>query len=174
MASPDWNFHVLSRGDDGLFTHHIHSALPHDHKDLIRTGEIGALYGGVLLFLVALLCVALAWLTTWLDVVMVSLIGTAISGLVGIRVGLSRDNVRLETFHADIDAGKFLILVDVRKKDKPKIRELLNMEFSGVAYHGNESTFVRPFKACERVIPRRFSDGALDSAGFRMPYRSPN
>jgi hypothetical protein len=41
----DWNFHVLAKDPSGLYSHHIHSALPHHDKDIIRIGEIGGLYG---------------------------------------------------------------------------------------------------------------------------------
>jgi hypothetical protein len=166
----DWNFHVLARDEGGLYTHHIHSALPHHHKDLIRSGEIGALYGAGAVFVCALIAALVtqwAWLSTWIDLLMVTLIGGAVGGLVGIRVGLSRDNLRLASFHSQIEVGKFLIMVDVHKRDKPIIRELMNMEFPQVEYHGNESTFVRPFKADERVIPKAVPhpiDGAVHAS----------
>jgi hypothetical protein len=156
----DWNIHVLAKDAGGLYTHHIHSALPHHHKDLIRTGEIGALYGAAVLFALAMLglfFVGLSWISTWVDVVMLCVIGAAIGGLVGIRVGLNKDSQRLAGFYPEIEIGKYLIMVDVRKEDKPLIRELMNMEFPKVSYHGNESTFVRPFKSGERVLPRKIA-----------------
>ena len=153
----DWNFHVLAKDPQGLYTHQIHSALPHHHKDLIRTGEIGALYGAAVSGLLAVLIWqygSWAWLATWIDVLMLTCIGLLVGGLAGIRVGFQRDSTRLQSFDADIEAGRFLIMVDVQIEDKPVIRELMNMEFPQVAYRGNESTFVRPFKSPDLVLPR--------------------
>lgn len=166
----DWNFHVLARDSSGLYSHHIHSALPHHHKDLIRTGEIGAVYGAAAGFALAtcgLLLGNWAWLSGWFDVALFTLCGALLGALNGIRLGMKRDSHRLESFHRDIEVGKYLIMVDVRKEDKAKIRELMNMEFSQVAYRGNESTFVRPFKSNERVYPRSVLDpqpGLSDSS----------
>ncbi len=153
----DWNFHVLAKDATGLYTHHIHSALAHHQKDIIRTGEIGAIYGGLGGLAVAAGVFALglfAWLSSWVDVLIWGLVGALFGGMMGIRRGSKRDHFRLEAFHDDIERGAYLIMVDVRKEDKARIRELMNMEFADVAYRGNESTFVRPFKTSTRVYPQ--------------------
>lgn len=153
----DWNFHVLAKNPSGLYTHHIQSALPHHHKDFIRTGEIHAVYGAILACMASTLVLILdLWseLASWFDVGLFVVIGALLGGLNGIRVGMKRNNHRLASFEEDIEVGHFLIMVDVRKQDKAKIRELMNMEFGGVAYRGNDSTFVRPFKSNDRVYPR--------------------
>lgn len=151
----DWNFHVLARDPDGLYSHHIHSALPHHHKDLIRSGELGVLCGGLVGLITAalfFLLIAPSWLAGWFDVGLFTVLGALLGGLVGVRLGLKRDNHRLASFHDDIERGSYLIMVDVRKEDKAQIRELMNMEFSSVAYRGNDSTLVRPFKS-DRIYP---------------------
>ena len=153
----DWNFHVLAREQTGLYSHHIHSALAHHHKDIIRVGEIGALYGALAGFAVAA-CVKLFaswyWLSEWIDVALIVLLCLLIGGLNGVRLGMHRDNHRLRSFLDDIDAGRHLIMVDVRKQDRARIREMMNMEFPQVIYRGNESTFIRPFRTEERVFPQ--------------------
>ena len=152
----DWNFHVLAKNPSGLYTHHIQSALPHHHKDFIRTGETHAVYGAVIAFIASSLGLVLnVWsqLTSWFDVGLFVIIGTLIGAIDGIRVGMTRSNHRLASFEADIEVGQFLIMVDVRKQDKAKIRELMNMEHGNVAYRGNDSTFVRPFKSNDRIFP---------------------
>ena len=153
----DWNFHVLAKDPSGLYSHHIHSALSHHHKDVIRTGEIGGLYE----FFVSLLGSLLAlfggdfyWMSSWFDVLTMVVIRYLLRGLLGVRRGMRSENHRLTTFRDDIEAGKYSIMVDVQKEDKPKIRELMNMEFRQVKYGGNESTFVRPFKESERINPQ--------------------
>ena len=79
-------------------------------------------------------------------------------GVWGLRLGLKREHHRLSSFNDDIDAGQYLIRVDVRKEDKAKIRELMNMEFADANYRGNDSTFVRPFKSSDRVFPNAVHD----------------
>lgn len=153
----DWNFHVLAKDASGLYTHQIHSALAHHQKDIIRTGELGAIYGGVLFAgVAALLLIAglFDWLSSWIDVVLWGVLGVLLGGLAGVRRGAKKDHFRLAAFHDDIERGCYLIMVDVRKEDKARIRELMNMEFARVAYHGNESTIIRPFKTDERVLPQ--------------------
>jgi len=153
----DWNIHVLARNTDGFYNHHIRSALLHHRKDFIRTGEIGALYGAVTLLVMALALVTLGsidWLRGWQDVLMLTLLGSLIGCLNGIRLGKNRDNHRLESFQHDINHGRLLIMVDAHSSDKAKIRELMNMEFSHVEYRGNDSTFIRPFKSNDRIYPR--------------------
>jgi len=152
----DWNFHVLAKDPSGLYSHHIQSALPHHHKDLIRTGEIGALYGGLVSAILAWgLLAAGIWSSTsgLADVGALTLAGILVGGVWGLRLGLKREHHRLSSFNHDIDAGQYLIMVDVRKEDKAKIRELMNMEFANADYRGNDSTFVRPFKTADRVYP---------------------
>jgi hypothetical protein len=155
----DWNFHVLAKDPSGLYSHHIHSALPHHDKDVIRIGEIGGLYGffaSLLGSLLVLFAGDFSWMSGWFDVLTMVVIGVLLGGLLGVRKGMRSENHRLATFHDDIEAGKHLIMVDVRKEDKPNIRELMNMEFRQVKYGGNESTFVRPFKESERINPQPF------------------
>jgi len=153
----DWNFHVLARENSGLYTHHIHSALAHHYKDIIRIGEVGALYGGASAFVLSscgLYFSSWFWLNDWVDVLLISFVGLLVGALGGVRLGLNRENHRLKSFHDDIEAGYNLIMVDVRKEDRPRIRELMNMEFANVSYRGNDSTFVRPFKSGERIFPQ--------------------
>ncbi|NKB99440.1 MAG: hypothetical protein GKR90_13225 [Pseudomonadales bacterium] len=156
----DWNFHVLAKDPSGLYSHHIHSALPHHHKDIIRTGEVGALYGLTLSFgatSLVLVSGAMTWISSWFDIISVTTIGALLGALVGIKRGLSRQNHRLATFQEEIEAGRYLIMVDVRREDKAQIRELMNMEFRAVTYGGNESTIVRPFKRSKHIRPEPIS-----------------
>jgi len=157
----DWNFHVLAKDPSGLYSHHIQSALPHHHKDLIRTGEVGALYGGVGTALVASALLASGiWSSTSSPaaITALALAGIVVGGVWGLRLGLKREHHRLGSFNHDIDSGQYLIMVDVRKEDKAKLRELMNMEFTNAQYRGNDSTFVRPFKTSDRVYPNATHD----------------
>lgn len=113
----DWNFHVLAKDSSGLYSHHIHSALPHHHKDIIRTGEVGALYSLVLSFglaSLALISGAMTWISSWFDVISITTIGALLGTLIGIKHGLSRQNHRLASFQEEIEVGRYLIMVDVR------------------------------------------------------------
>ncbi len=155
----DWNFHVLAKDPSGLYTHHIQSALAHHQKDIIRTGEVGAIYGALTALPVAALLMAsqwLSWLSSWVDVGLWVLVGALFGGLTGISRGAKKEHFRLAAFHDEIEQGRYLIMVDVRKEDKPRIRELMNMEFAAVDYRGNESTFVRPFKTGGRIYPQGY------------------
>ena len=43
----DWNFHIISTNEDGLYSHHLHSANAFQRTDVIRFVERGLLSGGL-------------------------------------------------------------------------------------------------------------------------------
>ena len=72
----------------------------------------------------------------------------------GGMVGLSRENYKLEPFHEEIEAGRYLIMVDVRQESKARVREIMNMGFPRVRFCGKDSTMINPFKSPKHVYPQ--------------------
>jgi hypothetical protein len=144
-----WHFHVLAKDEAGLYTHHIHSATPFQQLDLIHTGQRWGLGGaaiGLAIGLLGYVLQPLAWAVNPLVVVLVTLIGALFGAWLGGMVGLTRENYKISPFHDDIEAGRYLIMVDVRKEFRPRVRELMNMEFPSVQRCGSSSTFINPFE----------------------------
>ena len=153
----DWNFHVLARDASGLYRHNLHSALPLHRHDTVRFGERGALIGGVIGFGLGMLFFwmqVLPWPFDRFWVVMAVLFGAVLGALQGGFAGSRRENYKIEDFHDDIDAGRMLIMVDVRPTNKAKVREIMNLQFPQAMYRGNDSTLISPFKPARRIWPR--------------------
>lgn len=141
-----WHLHVLAKDEAGLYTHKIHSANPIHQLDIIHTGARFAAVG--------LLC-GLALATVLYLLNSVGVVGLTINGLAfailgglgllfgaweGGLVGLTRENYKIERFHDDINAGKYLIMVDVSNEQRPLVKELMNFEFPQIPYRGGSST----------------------------------
>lgn len=143
----DWNFHVLGKDKANVIRHHLHSATPLQELDIIRSGERGVLGG----FLVGILATcAIAFLTPIGEsmtfgiqaatVLLFSFFGAWLGGLVGV----STENYKIRRFHNDIEAGYFLLMVDVTHDQKRFVREVID-EFDQIKEAGEDSTFSSPF-----------------------------
>ena len=144
----DWNFHVVAKDARGLYRHHIHSATPFQRRDVIHTGERWGLVGlsvGLLAGAADFTIGIPGWTREgW----MVLLWGgtAALAGCwLGGMVGLARENYRLAPFRDEIETGRLLIMVDVRKGSRHRVRQIMNMGFPRVRYCGKESTVTNPF-----------------------------
>ncbi len=150
----DWNFHVLAKDEDGLYRHHIHSATPIHQLDIIHTGERWALVGAAVGLVTGLVLYTMSpapWLATPTLVVLTTLVGGLFGAWQGGMVGLSRENYKVAPFHQDIEAGRFLVMVDVSADNKPLVRQIMNMEFPQVTFGGKDSTLINPFARPERI-----------------------
>lgn len=144
----DWHFHVLSKDEAGLDRRHIQGAnLFHKH-DIIRYGERGALLG----FCLALLATGCAvraeifgagaggfvYVATF---GLITLFGAWLGGL----MGLASENQTIAQFHAEIDSGKYLILIDIRRDQEEAIRNLMARHPEARLVQVG-STFIHPFQ----------------------------
>ena len=144
----DWNFHVLAKDEAGLYTHHVHSATPYQQLDVIHTGERWGLVGACIGFAIGLACYllqALPWETNAQTVAIMTLIGGFFGAWQGGMVGLSRESYKIAPFHDDIEAGRYLIMVDVKPEHRSQVRELMNMKFPAVQRCGSTNTLINPF-----------------------------
>lgn len=143
----DWNFHVLSKDDAGLYRHHLHAATPLHQRDLIRTGERGALLGFAVGMAAAVFSASLIEMSSMhtmmvfsIAVILPTLFGAWLGGL----VGLSTENHKITRFHNDIEAGRALLMIDVKRTHENRIRDL--MESFPVSVGGEDTTVIVPFR----------------------------
>lgn len=143
----DWNFHVLSKDEAGLYSHHLHAASPLHQRDLIRTGERGALLGLLAGMTAAIFSAVLLELSSVhsmmvlaIAIVLPTLFGAWLGGL----VGLSTENHKIARFHDDIEYGRALLMIDVKPVHEVRIREL--MQLFAVREGGEDTTIVVPFR----------------------------
>ncbi|WP_077529003.1 hypothetical protein [Vreelandella utahensis] len=142
----DWRFHILSRDEAGLFTRKLHSASLFDRTDLPRYTERGAIAGG--LFALAFITTAqwtqafamptAAWIALFLFMVAA---GAFLAGFGGIGA----ENYRIRRFHDAIENGEHLVMVDVRKKDEQRMKELMAQRHPEARLQRETSSFNNPF-----------------------------
>jgi hypothetical protein len=151
----DFFVHVISRDESGLKKQHIHSSNYLETLDLIRDGLIGAAVG----FLVGLVGV---WLLQYFQpfgenvhvpgfvyyfiVAVATLFGAWEGGLVGVAT----ENKKLERFHDDLDAGKYLILIYALNEKEGAVRRMMGERHPEAEFVAVDSHFVNPFSTVKR------------------------
>ncbi len=148
----DWNFHIVSKDRDSLIDRHLNVANHFLHeRDVIRMAERGGLIG---IFAVAMISTGLFVLSAnALDVsllIAIMLVVSALAGafgvVVGIVYGFNVENEKISRFHDDIDAGKYLIMVDVKKQYAEQIKSLMSEHHKDAIDAGEGETIIRPFQ----------------------------
>src|SRR5262245_17923083 len=122
----DWNFHVLSKDEAGLYIHRVHSATPFQQLDLVHNAARWGIVGGATGLAVGLLCLLFQpwpWETNAVTIVIVTLLVAFYGAWQGGMVGLSRENYKISPFHDDIEAGRYLIMIDVRRGHRDRVPE---------------------------------------------------
>ncbi|MGB1191645.1 MAG: hypothetical protein ACPG3T_01850 [Pseudomonadales bacterium] len=143
----DWNFHVLSKDDAGIKKHHLHAATPIHELDILRSGERGLIYG---IILAVIMVVLVGQFTSWFDmfgylgVFGIAIMTIGFSTWIGGFVGVQSENYKIRRFHDVIERGGYLLMIDVKPKQKASI-EILLMNQHGVNKAGEDTTLVTPF-----------------------------
>lgn len=156
----DFYLHVISKDECGLKKQQIHSSNYLETLDLIRDGLIGAVLG-----------LAAGMIGVWLlmyfkplgpdfeipTLVYALLVGAAtlFGAWEGGLTGIATENNKLKRFHDDIAAGKYLILVYVRKHQEAAVRKLMAERHTDCELVGVDSHFINPFTSVERVTAPR-------------------
>lgn len=153
----DWNFHVVGKDEAGMIGHHIHSATLYQQLDIVHSGEryaLGYALGGLLL---SSLLVAVGLTPVSPPSVFVAAT-TLLSGMFGAwtggLIGLSRENYQLAPFHEDIEAGRFVVMIDVKDAQRAQVRELINVSVPNAESRGRGTTFINPFVKPKRIFER--------------------
>jgi hypothetical protein len=141
-----WNFHVLSKDEAGLYRHHLHSATPLHTRDVWRFGERGAMIGVVLGFICSLIIIGgMGYfknnflLAAFLITALITLHGAWSGGLAGI----ANENYKIKRFHADIEQGRLLLMIDVSGAKHDRIKQAL--AHIPLQERGEDSVIALPF-----------------------------
>lgn len=155
LGITDWNLHVLSKDDDGLFRHHIHGANTLQRLDVIHSGEQGALIGiaiglcaGTALMLGKPFGLELGLIAIAAIVIVFTLFGTWVGGM----VGLTHESYKIKRFHNDLEAGRYLIMVDFRKKQEQQVKDLMDKHHQEALFVGQDTSWINPFKMAREKI----------------------
>lgn len=142
----DWRFHIVSKDEAGLYRHRLHTASVLDRTDLPRFVERGVIIGalaGVLVVGTLSLVVGLNFpMGAWIALFAFSVVaGGWLAGFGGIQ----SENYRIRRFHDDIEAGKYLVMVDVSKADEQDMKRLMGSRHPEAVLCGEDSSFNNPF-----------------------------
>ncbi|AHI30040.1 hypothetical protein [Marinobacter similis] len=89
----------------------------------------------------------LAWPTS--AFVAMGVFAVLAGGWLGGFGGIGSENYRIRRFHKDIEAGKYLIMVDVPKADVERVEMLMERLHPEVALRGEGSSVNNPFAAAD-------------------------
>jgi hypothetical protein len=151
----DFYLHVICRDHAGLKRHQIHSSNYFETLDIVRDGFIGAALG----FMFGLAGIALLSFTKPFGehvvpmFVYAILVGAAtlFGAWEGGLVGIDSENKKLLKFRDDLLAGKFLILVYVRKHREQVVLKMMREQHPDAELVAVDSHFVNPFSHVSRV-----------------------
>lgn len=150
----DWYIHVISKDESGLNQKHIHSSNYLETLDLFR----GSTVGGVIGFVISLIVVALAVqfepfgfpLSNTIYFIMIAFL-TLFGIWEGGLYGIDSENKKIQPFHDEIEAGKFLVLVYAAKEEEKKIREMMKEKHPESRLVAVDRHFVNPFSKVKVV-----------------------
>lgn len=151
----DFWLHVICRDECGLKQQHIHSSNYFETLDIIRDGFIGAALG----FLIGLAGVGLLmYLKPFGTYVVPALVYAILVGAAtlfgaweGGLVGIDSEHKKLAKFHDDLVAGKYLILVYVRKHRESLVRKMMQEKHPDAELVAIDSHFVNPFSNVKKL-----------------------
>lgn len=152
----DFYLHVISRDECGLEKQQIHSANYLETLDIVHDGFIGAALGLLAGLIGILLLTYFKPFGPSMEIptlVYAVLLGAAtlFGAWVGGLTGIGTENRKLRRFHDDIDAGKYLILVYVRKHQEAAVRQMMEERHPDAELVAIDSHFINPFTGVERV-----------------------
>jgi len=148
----DFFVHVIAKDESGLKKRQIHSANYLETLDVIREGFVGAAIG---LFAGVVGCILLDNFgpfqnIPWFVYVALCTVATLFGAWEGGLIGVEKENRKLERFHDDIEAGKYVILIYARKDQESVVRHMMSRRHPEAEFAGVDSHFVNPFTAVRR------------------------
>lgn len=146
----DYNLHVVSKDESGLQQHRIHSSNWLETRDIVRDGFIGAGWG----FIAGLIGVGLLMyfdpfgpavrVPNYVYVILAG-VATLFGAWVGGLTGIDSENKKIGKFHNELEAGKYLILVYVRKNQENTVRKMMQDEHPDAQLVAIDTHFINPF-----------------------------
>src|SRR4029434_9431876 len=148
----DFFVHVIAKDESGLIKRQIHSGNYLETLDVIREGSLGAMIGFVAGLIGAALLNYLGPFEHVPGVVHIALValGTLFGAWAGGLVGIEKEHKKLASFHDDLEAGKYLILIYARKEQEAAVGEMMRTRHPEAELTGVDTHFINPFSAVQR------------------------
>ncbi len=148
----DFFLHVVAKDESGLTQQHIHSSNYLETLDIVRHGFIGAglgFVGGVLGAALLMIFEPFGSGVPLLVYVAVVLVATMFGAWEGGLTGIGTENRKLRRFHAEIEAGKYLILIYARKEQEETVKAMMRSRHSEAGLVAVDRHFINPFSSVE-------------------------
>lgn len=151
----DWFLHIVSRDEAGLKKDRLHSSNYLEKLDLMRSGLIGANIGFIVGVIGAALIMFLKPFGADVEVpgyvyVIILIVATMFGAWEGGLWGIDSENKKLEPFHDDIQAGKYLILIYAHKGEGEPIKEMMRKKHPESEHVATDRHFFNPFAVVRR------------------------
>lgn len=141
----DAHFHILSRDQSGLYRRQLHSANLFHQNNVLQGCErgllIGAGTGALLIFGSYFASYQPAVWTTLGIILFCGLAGTWLGGFIGIQ----QENYKIRQFHHALEAGRYLVMIDVQPDQAKRIRKIMEGFHREAHWCGDDTTLVMPY-----------------------------
>lgn len=144
----DWFLHVVSKDEYGLSKEKLHSSNYIETLDVIRNGLIGAALGFSAGILAALATAAIEPFGPdmhWFGYVGIVFVLSCFGAWVGGLVGIASENKKLANFSAEIESGKYLVLIYAKRHQEAKVQEMMSTKHSEATLAAVDPSFLNPF-----------------------------
>lgn len=150
----DWFLHIHSKDESGIVKEHLHSSNYLETLDIIRDGLIGAGAGFVASLALAALTAAVQPFGPDMPILgylAIIFVVTCFGAWVGGLTGIASENKKIATFHDEIQAGKYLILIYAKRDQEDKIKEMMGRKHPEAVLAAVDPHFLNPFADLHRV-----------------------
>jgi hypothetical protein len=148
----DWYIHVVSKNEAGLKKERIHSSNYIETMDFIRAGFIGACMG----FMIGMICAVILMvikpfgnLSSFAYIAFVAFT-TLFGAWEGGLLGVATENKKLDRFHDDIEAGKYLFLIYVRDNMISTVKSMMLKKHPQAGHVATDEHYISPFSDLKR------------------------
>lgn len=119
--------HVLSQSTVDVENHHLHMVDSLHQRDVIHSGEIGAVFGAIgALFIIAVTSL-MGWAESaagWMPFAFLAIIIFGFCTWEGGFIGIQKVNVNHAPFEKALKEGKHILLVDSNKQQKQAVKKV--------------------------------------------------
>jgi hypothetical protein len=146
----DWFLHIVSKNESELSKEKLHSSNYIETLDVIRDGLIGAAIGftaGIVAALLAMVVEPFGPEMHWFGYVGIVFLLSCFGAWVGGLVGIASENKKLSNFRADIDAGKYLVLIYAKKHQEEVIKQMMSAKHPEADLAAVDASFLNPFSS---------------------------
>ncbi len=165
LGISDWFVHVISKDEAGLKKEHLHSANWLETHDLLRDGFIGANLGfiaGVLAAGAVMLAQPFGPETPGVVYFFLVVVATLFGAWVGGLIGMDSENRKLNRFHDDIEAGKYLLLIYSPKGHGEEVKAMMSNLHPEAKHVATDRHFINPFSRVLRKKREKQADKAYE------------